>query len=127
MPEEAGNAKSLVFTVELKGYKLLVTGDISEKEEKKIIELEFKKGRDLSADILQVAHHGSRYSSCEEFCQLVRPGLAIIPVGKNCFGHPSADTLQNLKNISSTTLRTDLDGGIALYLAENIKITKTLK
>ena len=34
----------------------------------------------LKADILKVAHHGSAYSSCEEFIDAVNPKVAVISV-----------------------------------------------
>ena len=37
----------------------------------------------LKANILKVAHHGSKSSSSEEFLERVSPDIAIIGVGKN--------------------------------------------
>lgn len=124
---EDGNANSLVFTVTMKGYKLLVTGDISENEERRILE---KLGGDtekLSSDILQVAHHGSQYSSCSEFCEAVHPSLSIIPVGKNYFGHPTSQAIERLEEVSSALLRTDMDGGIGIYLSDDIETRRTIQ
>lgn len=55
------NKNSLVLRVNVKGSSVLMTGDIDEKGEKTLI-----ADTDIKADILKIAHHGSRYSSCEK-------------------------------------------------------------
>jgi competence protein ComEC len=45
--------------------------------------LEMYRGTDvLHCDVLKVGHHGSRYSSTEEFIDAVSPSIAVIGVGK---------------------------------------------
>lgn len=64
------------------------------------------------ADILKVAHHGSKYSTSAAFLDLVRPQEAIISVGKNSYGHPSPDVLERLRERGIAVRRTDTDGDI---------------
>jgi len=80
------------------------------KTERKLL----NKGVDLSADILKVAHHGSRYSTTLQFLQKVKPIAAVISVGKNNpYGHPAEDVLIRLQNMQvSHIFRTDIDGDV---------------
>ena len=75
-------------------------------------ELAFKY--DLSADILKAGHHGSRFSSSEEFLAMVKPKVSIIEVGKNSYGHPTQDALGRLYEAGSQIFRTDLNGLIKI-------------
>ena len=50
-------------------------------------------------DFLKVAHHGSKYSTCQKFLDVVRPEIAVISCSaKNTYGHPSADTIKRLED-----------------------------
>lgn len=64
------------------------------------------------ADILKVAHHGSRYSTSAIFLERLQPREVIISVGKNSYGHPSPDVLKRLREHGVITRRTDADGDI---------------
>ena len=56
----------------------------------------FKSG--LQSSILKVAHHGSRYSSTDQFLARVQPKYAFISVGlDNVYGHPHKEALDRLK------------------------------
>ncbi|QHI73345.1 DNA internalization-related competence protein ComEC/Rec2 [Aminipila terrae] len=89
------NAGCLVMKITLEGVSVIMTGDIDTTGEKQIIES--NSVNNLKADVLKVAHHGSRYGSSAAFLQAVRPHIAVIQVGKNTYGHPNEKTLQNLK------------------------------
>ncbi|MDE6047236.1 MAG: DNA internalization-related competence protein ComEC/Rec2, partial [Anaeroplasmataceae bacterium] len=62
------NANSVVLKFNLAGYEFLLTGDMTEDEEKDLI---LKYGSYLDSDILKVAHHGSTTSSTIDFLNLV--------------------------------------------------------
>lgn len=82
-----------------KKFSLLLTGDVEAIAEKKIVE-EYQDTNELQADILKVAHHGSKTSSTTEFLKLVKPKIALVGVGEqNTFGHPSKITLDNLESL----------------------------
>lgn len=68
----------------------------------------------LQAEILKVAHHGSKYSTSNTFLQEVQPQEAIISVGLNPYGHPAPETLKRLKNFGTQTWRTDFAGTVLL-------------
>jgi len=101
------NDSSIVFRLDFKENSFLFTGDASKAVEQKMMD----KGEDIDADILKVAHHGSKTSSSEIFIKEVSPEVAAIEVGKdNSYGHPSKEVLENLAGIE--ILRTDLEGDI---------------
>src|SRR5947209_986201 len=70
-------------------------------------------GRDLRADVLKVAHHGSHTSTSADFVAAVHPRLALISCGRrNAFGHPHADVLRTLRDAGVRAWRTDRGGSI---------------
>ena len=71
------NELSAVFKLTTDNISILFTGDMTEESERLLL----NKGADVNADILKTAHHGSNYSSCEEFIEAVSPGLCIISCG----------------------------------------------
>lgn len=98
----------------------LFTADISIEAEKQMV----AKKAPLDSDVLKVAHHGSKYSSSEEFLRSVTPEIAVISVGKdNSYGHPTHEVLQKLSEFGITTFRTDMNGDIKMLSdGENINI-----
>jgi len=67
----------------------------------------------LRADVLKVAHHGSRTSTTDAFLARVRPRLAVVSVGAgNSYGHPNTDVLDRLRRAGAEVLRTDAEGAI---------------
>jgi len=105
------NQSSIVMMLYYGQNKFLLTGDAGDPVEKKLID----QGVDLAADVLKVGHHGSQYSSTEEFLEKVRPKIAVIEVGKdNPFGHPNLRTIMKLKRIGAEIFRTDLNGTVGV-------------
>ncbi len=105
------NEASIVLLLEVNGNKVLLTGDIGFETENRLLQ-EY----DLKADILKVAHHGSKFSSGREFIEQVNPRISVIEVGKNPYGHPHPQVLETLTSANSTIYRTDVDGTIKIIL-----------
>lgn len=130
IPENPINNNSLVCKLNYKEISILFTGDIEAVAEKTILN-KYKQLNSnlLKSTILKVAHHGSKTSSLKEFLEEVNPKYAIIGVGKdNKFGHPSEDTIQNLKLRNVKIYRTDNDGEISIVInGKNIKVNKHIK
>lgn len=80
----------------------------------------------LSADVLKVGHHGSRYSCCNEFLDAVNPSVAVISVGKsNSYNHPHDETINALTQRDVEILRTDFSGNIVISTnGKKLKISK---
>jgi competence protein ComEC len=103
------NNASVVLRAETAGRRFLLTGDI-EKEAELVL-----ADRDLRADVLKVAHHGSRGSTSEDMLDSIAPRLAVISCGRhNLFGHPHPSVLERLAERRIRTWRTDRDGTVSV-------------
>lgn len=97
--ENGINNNSLVCKIVYQNFSMLFTGDIEEIAERTILE-KYKNSNLLQANLLKVAHHGSKSSSIEEFLKAVKPKIALIGVGeKNTFGHPNTEVLKRLERM----------------------------
>ena len=115
---ENSNDNSIVSRLIFNENSFLFTGDISIRAEKKLIETKTQ----LKSNVLKVAHHGSKYSSSDEFLENSSPELAVIQVGKNTYGHPTEEVLIRLENFAIRILRTDQNSDIKIFSdGKNIK------
>ncbi|WP_298771520.1 ComEC/Rec2 family competence protein [uncultured Fibrobacter sp.] len=126
------NRASVVMKVSLDGMpgaedagaSVLLTGDLDSVGERRLLE----QSPDLSAELMQVPHHGSAGSSTLKFLSRVMPRYAAIGVGRNNgYGHPSSEVLQKLKYVmgdSALVFRTDLHGSVSFELWPEIGIIK---
>ena len=106
---------SLILKLSYGNSSFLFPGDADREEERDLIEL----GKDISASVLHVPHHGSEESNEYRFVKSVSPKYAVISVGKNNrYGHPDEKTLsvlaQAIEN-HNNIFRTDLLGTIACF------------
>jgi len=105
------NDNSVVLEVRLGDVRFLFTGDIESAAEARLVEM----GRVRPADVLKVAHHGSRTSSANAFIAAARPRWAVVSSGAgNRYGHPAPQVLRRLRDAGARVWRTDLEGGLAL-------------
>ncbi len=102
------NEISVVGVLRMNKFSALLTGDIGFSQERDLL----KRNLLDDIDVLKVAHHGSKYSSGEEFLAKVKPELAVVEVGKNNFGHPTEMTLGRLRRAGARILRTDKDNEV---------------
>ena len=100
------NDTSIVAKLVVGEKSFLFTGDAGIKEERALLD------KNISSDVLKVAHHGSKYSNLEEFYQKVAPKFAVIEVGKNNYGHPTPEVLASLEKFGIQVLRTDKNGSV---------------
>lgn len=120
------NAYSIVLRFTSGSFTALLTGDLEGSGEQALLE-ELSARREISENqeadsmavgpadnmagsmtdnmaggpagitLLKVAHHGSKYSTSEEFLQMINPAIAVISCGKNNrYGHPHEETLERL-------------------------------
>jgi competence protein ComEC len=107
------NDNSLVVRIRYGPRSMLFTGDIEAHAEAALLAL--VKTDALRADLLKVAHHGSRTSSSEAFLAAVTPKLAIISAGAvNPFGHPHEQTVTRLRRYAAQTIDLGQQGGTTL-------------
>lgn len=109
------NDSSLVILAEYYGRKVLLTGDMAEEEIKGIQ----ARGESWNADFLKIPHHGSKGSLTPEFFDAMTPQGVIISVGRNNYGHPSAEVLSYWQERGVPVYRTDIDGTVTLVLKRN--------
>lgn len=106
------NANSIVARIEAGSVHVLFTGDAERPTEQRLLD---EHATWLAADVLKVAHHGSRFASSASFLDAVNPRFAVISCGAgNGYGHPHAATLRVLGNRSIAFHRTDLEGDVTL-------------
>lgn len=107
---EPGNDTSVISKITLGDVSFLLPGDAE------VAELEMlmaEPGLDLSATVLKLPHHGSRYSWSDAFVRRVNPQYGVICVGlRNPFGHPDPEVLERAQEQSMRLFRTDLDGAV---------------
>jgi len=113
VPGAAGteiNDSSVVMRATTPAGRILLSGDVELTAQTHLL----MTRADLSADVLKVPHHGSRYTTPELFAA-VRPRIAVVSVGTgNRYGHPSPTTLRALDRVGALVLRTDTDGDAAI-------------
>ncbi|MFA5188555.1 MAG: ComEC/Rec2 family competence protein [Patescibacteria group bacterium] len=114
------NNSSIIVKLIYKNNSFLFTGDAGFPEEQDLLASKV----DLTANVLKVGHHGSKYSTSQEFLAAIQPQDAIIEVGaNNSYGHPNLATINRLEKNNIKILRTDLSGTIAIISdGQNIKI-----
>src|SRR5690606_10917851 len=92
----------------------LLTGDISALIEARLVAA---VPRQLRADVLLVAHHGSASSSSTAFLEAVAAPLALVSVAhRSRFGHPAADAVERLAAAGSELVSTARGGALTLQL-----------
>src|SRR6266480_3502654 len=73
------------------------------------------KDLNLKANVIKIAHHGSKYATTESFVKRAQPEAAIISDGAwNRYGHPAQVVLDRLKAVNAKLYRTDLQGEITI-------------
>lgn len=115
------NDASLVLKVTYGNFSLLLTGDLGEEGEEKLLEkLTAQKGNGQATilencDVLKAGHHGSRASTSEAWLAVVQPKVTLISCGEdNSYGHPHSETLERLKKSGSAILTTPECGAITI-------------
>lgn len=104
------NEEGIVMELRYGKFRGLFTGDIGAETEKKLL----PKLDDVN--FLKVGHHGSRYSTCQEFLDKIKPELAVISCSEsNTYGHPSPETTARLEENGIRTEYTMKNGAITVY------------
>jgi competence protein ComEC len=105
------NNDSIVLHLEYGECAVLLTGDIEKAGEEQMLSV----GADLRADVIKVAHHGSKTSSIQSLIEAVRPRHAIISVGQaSIFGHPNPEVVERWQNSGAQVMKTGDSGTITV-------------
>jgi len=114
---KTANDASLVLYLGHEGKHALFPGDIGAEVESRLA-----RTYNISADLLKVPHHGSKFSSTAQFLNHVRSAVAIVSVGKNSYGHPTNEVLSRFLQQGAKVFRTDLHGTIRVVVGKNMQI-----
>ena len=105
------NANSVVARLEFGRVRILLTGDAEAVTETWLQDAHV----DLRADVLKLAHHGSRYSSTARFLEATRPLIAIASCAPPPqMGQLHPETADRVSRIGARLYRTDRDGNITV-------------
>ncbi|HEX4899777.1 MAG TPA: ComEC/Rec2 family competence protein, partial [Pyrinomonadaceae bacterium] len=108
----SANNDSLVLQVEYGVRRVLLLADIESKAELSLLQ---QPHETLQADIVKVAHHGSRTSSTSGFVAAVHATTAIISVGQqSMFGHPHQQVVERWRAAGANVLTTGQSGTITV-------------
>ena len=112
------NNGSTVLKLSYGTTDILFTGDIEKEADYAMLSW----GDQLQAEVLKVAHHGSKTSSSGSLLNAISPQWAIVSVGEfNRFGHPAVDVIKRLEKIGARVLRTDRHGAVRMT-SDGLKI-----
>jgi len=119
------NNSSCVLKVSTATTSLLLTGDIEQAVEYRLIQ---QHTDDIKADVLLIPHHGSNTSSTPEFVTAVRPKIAINSSGAyNQFKHPTEQVKAVYENLNIPMIDTQNSGRITLTTSLKAKAEYKVK
>lgn len=113
------NDLSAVIRLEYKNKKFLFAADIESKAEHYFVT---NNESSLDADVLKIAHHGSKYSSSQEFLDKVNCKYAIIS-SANTEKLPSEETLSRLETAGANVLTTYEQGSMCFAIGDNYDLS----
>jgi competence protein ComEC len=110
----AANNASVVVLAEVRGVRILLTGDVEPEGQEQLA----RSLPGLTVDVLKVPHHGSRHQD-HAFLASLDAEVAIASVGAdNTYGHPAPETLDPLAEAGADVRRTDTDGDVAVVVED---------
>lgn len=113
------NSYSMVLWLRYGEIDFLFTGDIGEEQERKMLSSFFLP---QGLEVLKVAHHGSQYSSCQDFLEWVSPKYAVISCGKgNFYGHPHTEAVERIVRGETEVLLTQ-DRGAITFISDGQRL-----
>jgi competence protein ComEC len=111
-PYNRRNNFSCVLRVANAGGSVLLTGDIEDDVERRLIET---RPRAIDADVLVVPHHGSETSSSTDFIAAVSPDTAIFASGyHNRYGFPREQIVRRYRQQGVRLYATGDSGAISI-------------
>lgn len=116
------NDTSIVLEIHIDGHSMMLSGDVSSVVERTIVSRTVVK----PVDIIKVGHHGSRYSTSEQWVEVLKPSIALISVGaKNEFNHPAQSVIGRLREMGTQVYQTSLDGTVSVEFRSDGLMVKT--
>lgn len=104
------NEYSTVLHLKYKDFDMLLTGDLEGRGEESVSNLSLP-----DIDVLKVAHHGSKYSTDNDFLSKVKAEYGIISCGlDNSYGHPHNELIKRLNDNNIKTYQTNKHGAVEI-------------
>ena len=119
--ESDTNNDALVIRLTHGDDSVLFATEPEEPAQEWLLEQRDQAGLDLHADVLKVPHHGAATSVAEFFDAVAAP-VAVVSVGENTYGHPTAFTLDALAAAGSTVWRTDRSGTVTVTFIDGVAV-----
>ncbi len=117
------NNGSVVFSLQHKIVRVLFTGDVEQETDPVMLAW----GPRLQAQLLKVAHHGSRTSSQPLFVAAVAPAVAVMSLGEgNKFKHPAPEIVARYAAHGARVLRTDHTGAVQVRIDGTRMVVQTM-
>lgn len=122
---EEANAHSIGCLLTYGHFRMLFTGDMPKEAEEALLENCRESKEPPIVDILKLAHHGSKTSSCPSFLSETQAKFALFSYGKkNRYGHPHKNTVENCQKYRLFPLETAKLGEILIKTnGEQFEIT----
>jgi competence protein ComEC len=121
--ESDTNNDALVIRLSRGDDVVLLATEPEEPAQEWMLEQHAEAGLDLSADVLKVPHHGAATSVAEFFDAVAAP-VAVVSVGENTYGHPTAFALDALSAAGSSVWRTDERGTVTVTFEAGVPVVK---
>ncbi|MBU6323738.1 MAG: MBL fold metallo-hydrolase [Patescibacteria group bacterium] len=117
------NSGSVTMHVAYGATSFMLTGDLPIPVEEWLTHLDAKDG-ELPTTVLKAGHHGSRFSTGDDWLAALHPKTVAISVGAgNMYGHPTAEMLARVANEGATVYRTDKDGRLT-FVSDGVTVRK---
>lgn len=122
---EEANAHSIGCLLTYGHFRMLFTGDMPKEAEEALLENCREAEVSPVVDVLKLAHHGSKTSSCPSFLSETQAKFALFSYGKkNRYGHPHKNTVENCQKYRLFPLETAKLGEILIKTnGEQFEIT----
>lgn len=122
---EEANAHSIGCLLTYGHFRMLFTGDMPKEAEEALLENCREAEVSPVVDVLKLAHHGSKTSSCPSFLSETQAKFALFSYGKkNRYGHPHKNTVENCQKYCLFPLETAKLGEILIKTnGEQFEIT----
>jgi beta-lactamase superfamily II metal-dependent hydrolase len=106
------NAKSAVFKISYGSFDEVIGGDLTGSTSQGN-DVETTVGPETGdVEVYQIHHHGSKYSSNDNWLNATHPEVGVISCGNgNSYGHPTQEALTRLHNHGVHTYWTELGAG----------------
>lgn len=122
------NEYSIVLKITYGNFSAMLTGDVEGSGEQKLIRNLETEDKGCRLTVLKAAHHGSGYSTPDEFLDCLYPVYTVISCGRdNSYGHPHEELQKRIKEHGSKQFITYETGAVTFCTdGQKVKIKKFL-